>query len=44
MKVNTKYEDLIAPWRSDNTVRESLIKRIKQTALLGVSSQSLFTE
>lgn len=45
MAINNKYNDFEAPWKNKQTVRESLIQRIKNSAIQGTnSSQSLFTE
>lgn len=40
-----KYQDLIAPWKTDPKTREGLIQRIRENASKdSVNAQTLFTE
>lgn len=40
-----KYEDLIAPWKTDPKTREGLLERIRSRAAKeGGNSENLFTE
>lgn len=39
-----KYDDLYAPWKNNNSVREGLLQRIRLSANATTSPETLFTE
>jgi len=40
----TKYDDLVAPWKTDPKVRNSLLERIKSQSQNATNPQNLYTE